>query len=113
MFGFHDEDSDWDVYSVHVTPSVELFTLNKPELVFTTPETKLYNKLISVKVEDVEHVFHQIIDGDMKTFERIFSPEVIMKTEQSRFRTIRCKKVYQPKYAGELLGTRERLFGFL
>lgn len=81
MFGFHDEDSDWDVYCVHAIPSVEFFTITKPETGFVTPEAKIYNKKVSVKVEDVEHMFRRIMDGDMKTIERIFSPEVILKTE--------------------------------
>jgi len=81
MYGFANWHSDWDVYSVFVEPSINLFKLNKPNPVFTTPEIELYNKRISVKVEEIEHLINKLINGDVKTLERILSPIVTMETK--------------------------------
>jgi predicted nucleotidyltransferase len=81
MYGFNDEESDWDVYAVFVHPSIDLFRLDKPISDKMTPERSLYNRVVSVKAEEAEQVIRKLIDGNMKTFERIFSPEVKMRTE--------------------------------
>ncbi|MEH7176533.1 DNA polymerase beta superfamily protein [Neobacillus vireti] len=81
MYGFNDEDSDWDVYAVFIHPSINLFRLEKPASDFITPERSLYKRKVSVKVEEVEQVFNKIICGNMKTFERIYSHIVTMRTD--------------------------------
>lgn len=81
MYGFNDEESDWDVFAVSAQPSVKFFELDKPVTDFLTPERMLYNRRVSVKVQDIERVFRNLIDGDMKTFERLLSPLVTMRTE--------------------------------
>ncbi|WP_167506249.1 DNA polymerase beta superfamily protein [Halobacillus faecis] len=81
MYGFHDEESDWDVYAVFIHPSNQLLGLYEPDNEIMTPEIKLYNRTVSVKGEEVQLVFQKLIQGNMKTFERIFSPEAIMKMD--------------------------------
>jgi len=96
MYGFHGEDSDWDVYSVFVQPSVDLFSLRKPRKEFMTPERQLLNKLVSVKAEEIERFFNRVVNGDMKAIERVFSPVITMKTHHlNEIRKITKKLITQ------------------
>lgn len=81
MYGFSNFESDWDVYSVFVEPCINLFKLDRPATVFTTPEIEIYNKKVSVKVEEIEQVIKKLLNGEAKTFERIVSPIVTMETK--------------------------------
>lgn len=85
IYGFSDKDSDWDIYSVFVEPTVNIFKLDKNSKSFLTPEREFYNKLISVKSEEVEVVMHKLLKGDCKTFERVLTPFMVMKNRETVF----------------------------
>lgn len=85
IYGFSDKESDWDIYSVFVEPTVNIFKLEKSSNSFLTPEREFYNKVISVKSEEIEVVIHKLLKGDCKTFERVLTPFMVMKNRETVF----------------------------
>lgn len=51
-----------------VEPTVNISELDKNSKGFLTPESKFYNKLISVKLKEIEVVIHKLLDGYCNAF---------------------------------------------
>ncbi len=81
MYGFFDMDTDWELHCFFQLPASELFSFNPPEQTFFYQENDKLNSNLKIHCTEIQKVFTEIMYGDYKYLESLYSVEKLLKSD--------------------------------